>query len=162
MKEIWKKIENYKGLYEVSDAGKIRSAKQNLNPVLTTAGYPKVKLCRDGNVKSMLVHRLVAIAFLDNPENKPQVNHKDGDKTNNNVNNLEWCTASENMKHAFATKLNVTLTGENHPSSKLSNSDVVNIKSLKGKVSYLKISKMYNVNFYHIRDIMRGKSRVEC
>ena len=72
----------------------------------TSVGYLTVSLCKNGKKKSFRVNRLVAIAFIDNPDNKPQVNHKDGNKENNTVDNLEWCTCSENQIHAFKTGLN--------------------------------------------------------
>lgn len=69
------------------------------------AGYPRVKLLLDNGVKHIFVHRAVAEAFIPNPYNKPQVNHKDGNKKNPNVDNLEWCTPKENMHHASVTGL---------------------------------------------------------
>ncbi len=105
--EIWKPILGYEGLYEVSNLGKVRSLnwknKKGVVHELTyklTRNYFSVGLTKQGKQKWHKVHRLVATAFIDNPENKPQVNHKDCNKLNNCVSNLEWCTASENMRHA--------------------------------------------------------------
>lgn len=112
MSEIWKDIVNYEGLYQVSNLGNVRSLsfgarnirKSNKIKLLkqspTNCGYLKVQLYKNG-YKMFYVHRLVAIAFLPNPENKKQINHIDGNKQNNNVLNLEWSSASDNQKHAI-------------------------------------------------------------
>lgn len=119
--EIWKDIKNYEGLYQVSNLGNVRSLDRirkqfNHNGIATVkykgrilkkqlqkrTGYRTVTLYdnnRNGKIKS--IHRLVAETFLDNPNNYPVVNHKDGNKLNNNVDNLEWCTVSHNVKHAY-------------------------------------------------------------
>lgn len=105
MNEVWRDIIGYEGLYQVSNLGKVRSLfryKKVLKPLLVGAGYYQVQLSQKGNVKVKLLHRLVAIAFLDNPNNLPCVNHKDGDKSNNTVTNLEWCTYSDNEKHSYS------------------------------------------------------------
>lgn len=122
--EIWKQIKGYEELYEVSNLGNVRSkdktiiqdAKNNsksthlykgktLKPMLQNNGYYTVTLCYNQKYKIVGVHRLVAQAFIPNPDNKPQVNHIDGNKMNNCVDNLEYCTAKENMQHAFKNNL---------------------------------------------------------
>lgn len=120
MKEKWKAVQGYRGYYEVSSMGRIKSLRRTivfkngttrriperiLNPTVSDNTYPVISLCKEGKEKQFLVHRLVAFAFISNPENKPDVNHKDGDKTNNVVSNLEWVTEKENDDHAFATGL---------------------------------------------------------
>ena len=104
---IWKNIPNYEGLYMVSDDGKIKGLKsgKELKYSYTYNGYRKVKLYCDSQGKTFMVHRLVASAFIPNVQNKPQVNHIDGNKENNAVENLEWVTQSENLSHAVKTGL---------------------------------------------------------
>lgn len=98
MSEEWKSIRGY-APYEVSDAGRIRRDGHVLVPVRQKNGYLFVTLCLGGKQTNKLVHRLVAEAFVPNPLNLPQVNHKDEDKTNNVVDNLEWCTAKYNTNY---------------------------------------------------------------
>ena len=107
MGELWKSIEGYEGLYEVSSAGRIRNLKsgQIMNLNNHSKGYLNITLTKDKKPKTFKVHRLVAQAFISNPENKPQVNHIDGNKHNNKVENLEWCTDFENRSHAYNSGL---------------------------------------------------------
>lgn len=108
MKEEWKDIQGYEGAYKVSNTGKIMSLNyhgsgksKELISSKPKKGYPYVGLCKGGKVKSFKVHRLVAQAFIPNLYNKPCVNHKDGNKHNNNVDNLEWATVLENNLHMY-------------------------------------------------------------
>ena len=105
MDEIYKDIEGYEGLYQVSNKGNVKSLnysktkKENvLKPVIVN-GYLQVKLCKNKTIKSLSVHRLVAQAFIENTNNYPCINHKDECKTNNVVENLEWCTYKYNTNY---------------------------------------------------------------
>lgn len=104
MMEEWKEIPGYEGLYEVSNQGNVRNVRRNtlLRLSKTNNGYKRVFLCKNGIKTGFQVHRLVAQSFIPNPLNLPQVNHKDEDKTNNNVDNLEWCSAKYNINFGTA------------------------------------------------------------
>lgn len=106
MEEFWKEIRGYEGLYEVSNLGRVRrttsSNRLHTNGVLKPSrrgNYLKVNLSKDGKGRDFSIHRLVAETFIPNPNNYPQVNHKDEVKTNNIVENLEWCTALQNTNY---------------------------------------------------------------
>jgi len=112
--EIWKDIVGYEGLYQVSNLGRVKHLERIgrrekiikeriLRPGKSSKGYYVVSLCKEANRKTYQVHRLVAKTFIDNEQGKPQVNHKDEDKTNNNVTNLEWVTAKENINYGSRT-----------------------------------------------------------
>lgn len=108
MVELWKPIKGYEGLYEVSNLGRIRNKSHYHISYWEHNGkqpYFRVGLSKDGKVKKYLVHRLVAETFIDNPENKEQVNHKNGNVHNNTVDNLEWVTNAENTSHAYKNYL---------------------------------------------------------
>lgn len=128
MTEQWRPVENYEGFYEVSSEGRVRSCdrmskcsrgdKKRLwrgrdlsQTVASTRGYKQVSLSKEGVIKKVYVHRLVAEAFTDARDET--VNHIDGNKLNNALDNLEWCTYSENNSHAFATGLKKPSGGKN-------------------------------------------------
>ena len=108
MQEIWKTINDFEG-YIISNFGNLISLKNSQTKYLTKRinkkGYVEYKLTRNGKSSYYKAHRLVAKTFIPNPENKPQVNHIDGNKQNNHVDNLEWCTNSENQLHAYRNVL---------------------------------------------------------
>lgn len=100
--EIWKDVLGYEGLYQVSNTGKVKSLfryKKELKPCITKNGYATVELFKHKKGKRLLIHRIVALAFIENKNNLPQVNHIDENKLNNDVMNLEWQTAKENMNY---------------------------------------------------------------
>ena len=117
MTEIWKDIVGYEGLYQVSNLGNVKRLKSYkgrgkgyiveehlIQPSINSRGYQTVDLCKNGKTKTFSMHRLVAIAFLDNSDNLPEVNHKDEDKTNNCVDNLEWCDRVYNNNYGTRNK----------------------------------------------------------
>ena len=103
--EEWKAVAECNGEYYVSNFGRVKSLKQGkekmLKACLSSTGYYVIGIHLKDNRKNHTIHKLVAMAFLENTENKPQVNHKDANKTNNHIDNLEWVTAKENAKHAW-------------------------------------------------------------
>lgn len=102
MLEIWKEIEGYEGLYQVSNLGNVRSQNKTLTPGIGKNGYPLVVLSKNGKTKSFYVHKLVALAFIPNPNNLKCINHKDEGRANNRVDNLEWC--DYNYNNSYGTR----------------------------------------------------------
>jgi hypothetical protein len=173
MNEIWKDVPSYEGYYQVSNFGLIKSLerivkyKENhsglrkeiiLKSNITKGGYVHVTICINKINKTVKTHRLVAIAFIPNPEKKPSVNHINGIKHDNRVENLEWVTAKENTIHAYKTKLKSGVKGEKSHLSKLKNEDVFKIKYLynEGNYSQLSLGKMFNVSQSQIYRIVKG------
>lgn len=105
MKEIWKDIKGYEDIYQISNLGRVKSVETDriLKGCKTSNGYLIVSLYKNSVMSTKKIHRLVADAFIQNPENKPQVNHIDENKTHNMVSNLEWMTAKENSNHGTRT-----------------------------------------------------------
>ena len=143
MKEIWKKINEYEENYEISNLGNVRSLSHKVKSGIKNQDYivmrgktlriyqdrpndyKYVKLSKNNKVIKKYVHRLVATAFIPNPSNMPQVNHKDGNKGNNNVNNLEWTTCLENIHHAFRNNLvSIKHGAEHHYAKKIIQYDI--------------------------------------
>ena len=159
-----KDVCGYEGLYKVDENGNVFSVRNNklLKRMMFPSGYEYVHLCNGkGKTKLFRVHRLVAETFIPNPNNLPEVNHKDGDKLNNNIKNLEWCTNLENMRHSVETGLR-NIKGENNPSAKLTVKDVINIRK-----EYIPKSKEFGTvalaRKYGVTNVMIGKIiRNEC
>ena len=106
MEEIWKDIEGYEGLYQVSNVGRVKSLRNNiiLKNSIKRNGYESVKLSANNISKEYYIHRLVANAFISNPNNYLEINHKDEDKANNCADNLEWCTREYNVNYGTGTR----------------------------------------------------------
>ena len=147
--------------YTISSDGKVFSFKsvKFLKPSDNGLGYYQVQLSKEGAVKCVYLHRLVAEHFIDNKYNLPQVNHKDFNKSNNCVDNLEWCTAKENSNHAEGTykKANPPKYSKSeHPRSKLSDIDLANIKTMyENNEKVTKIASKFDVHFTQIYKIIK-------
>jgi hypothetical protein len=172
--EIWKSIKGYEGLYSVSSLGRVRSEARTVIksnghrcPVkekllscfrLRAGGYSGVLLHRDGEKKNAKVHRLVAEAFIPNPENKPQVNHKNGKRRDNIVENLEWCTNSENVLHGYRVLGSGDKKGTLNGRHVLEENDIREIRRLrKDGVMPTALSRQFGVSCSTIYDILNRK-----
>lgn len=176
MEEIWKDIIGFEKVYQISNLGRLRSLNRviilvrynkayRLNrkgklmrPSLNTNGYPHVKLLNGDKKKVYSLHRLVALHFIDNLNNYEIVNHIDSVKTNNRVDNLEWCTEADNRTHARKI-FNDTTYGEECNLSKLTEDQVREIRT-NGRMEMTngQIGKLYNVSHETIRCVLNGKS----
>lgn len=171
MAEKWKDINGYEGFYQISNNGRVRSWRfksgkkgRREKPFIksqwtTPNGYRFVGLWRDGHRKSTSVHKLVAMHFIPNPKRKPQVNHKDGVKSNNHVSNLEWVTCSENILHSHKNGMSSSLKGEESKAAKLTETEVLEIRAAAnlGCFSHREIAESYSVNRRQITRIINRK-----
>lgn len=151
--EIWKKIVGFE-TYSISSEGRIRNDKRNKSKIATLNKYGYYSSSFSG--KNFLIHRLVAQAFISNPDNKLIVNHIDGNKINNKVENLEWVSSSENSKHAFNNGLKANTNGEKNIMSKLSEKDIIEIFYAEG--SHQKIANHYNIGRVQVTRV-KNKTR---
>lgn len=167
--ENWKDIKGYEGLYQININGLVKSLSREINngngirkskEFITKSydnghGYLRVCLSKNNSKKFILIHALIAIHFIENPENLPIINHKDGNKKNNSVSNLEWCTYSHNNQHGFNTGLIKSLKGEKCKKSKLSDIQVLEIKKMlsENKLTQKEISKKFNISSNTISSI---------
>jgi hypothetical protein len=156
-----KDISSFEGLYAITEDGQVWSYRNSrfLQPVTVGKGYLGVGLSRNRIVFPEYVHRLVASAFIDNPEGKRTVNHKDGNKKNNHVSNLEWATHQEQIDHAISTGL-MNVVGENNGYSKLNGTEVeeIRIKYSSKKFSHEQLAEQYNVTRACILKVIRGRT----
>ena len=149
LNEDWRDIAGYEGYYQVSSFGRVRSQYRGdrvLKPTLDGPGYPRVTVVKDGVRSTRFVHRFVAIAFLPLLDGRDQVNHKNGVKADNRVDNLEWCTQFENMRHAVDTGLK-DHAGEKNPQVVLTETKVLEIRKLRADgTKFRVIAEMYGVS----------------
>lgn len=152
MKEIFKDIKGYEGLYKVSNLGNVSSQRGGkvriLSTRLDTKGYLAVNLSKNGKMKTHRLHRLVAIAFIANPENKLEVNHENGVKTDNRVENLSWVTGRDNIIHArknglYKHKINMDIA--------------IEIRKIKNK-TYAQMATMYGVSKHIIKSVRTNRT----
>ena len=178
MDEIWKPVPNYEGFYEASNLGRIRSITR-VKPFKCRYGkivpreykgkilkptfdgrhmYLQVTLSKDGIQKRELIHRIIAKTFINNPYNLPEVNHKDEDKMNNSVSNLEWCDHKYNNN--YGTKLNRT-RGINNPGHKITPEIVNSIRKeyvpLSHEYGLAGLGKKYGISETHVCAILKGR-----
>jgi hypothetical protein len=161
MIEEWKAISGYDGIYEISSFGRVKSLSRVvyygkrsritksiiMKPSSHRQGYELVSLSINNKRKTFLVSRLVAFEFISNPRELKEVNHIDGNKENNRVDNLEWVTAKENVNHSFRIGLHKSRRGEGNSNSKLSLKNVIEIrKMLKNKTKHSAIAKKYQIS----------------
>lgn len=160
MKEIWKDIEGYEGLYRISNKGRVYSVGKKIilkNYFQKRIGYFTITLRKEKKYKTLSIHRLVASAFVRNIHSKPQVNHIDGIKTNNISTNLEWVTISENSIHAYKIGL-MDARGIKNGRSKLSELQVRIILHTLGDLHDQQIADCFSVSFSCISGIKQGRS----
>ncbi len=161
MIKIMKPIKDYEGLYSITEYGEIWSNHRNIyrkHNIIQT-GYHQVRLCKNGIIKSYYIAKLVAKAFIPNPENKTQVNHIDGNKDNNHASNLEWMTPRENVQHAVKLGL-LNNKGENHGSSKLNRRQVLEIRKRykEENITQKSLADEYEVSLMNINKIINYKT----
>lgn len=163
MEEIWKDVKDFEGLYQVSNLGNVKRlvskrvlAERLIGSSIDRYGYVKRVLCKDGKMYFFTEHRLVANAFIPNDFNKPTVNHINGIKTDNKLDNLEWCTIKENNDHAINTGLK-NLKGIKHHKCKLTEEQVREIRQIGFSQTRMSLAKKYGVSRTSILGIIRGK-----
>lgn len=176
-KEIWRSVLGYEGLYEVSNFGRIKSLDRYipqrnnsralrkgkiLSQSVIKGGYLRVPLAKNKIHEMCLVHRIVAKAFIPNPQNFKEVNHIDGNKQNNCVNNLEWCSRSENVKHAFDIGLARKRKGELSHRAKFTKSEIEYIRAVyiprNKQYGARALSRRFNVARTTIERILRNQT----
>lgn len=162
--EIWKELFGYDYRYQISNLGRVKKITNKKTVILKNtiggAGYYKVQLRKNNKQQVNLVHRLIAINFIPNPENKPEVNHKNGIKTDISIDNLEWNTCSENKYHAYKNKLINHPKGLTHHNCKFTEEDVLNIRKIGNLLTNKQIAEMFSVSEETIWNIKNRKTWV--
>lgn len=166
--EKWEDINGFEGHYQISNHGRVRSLKRQRPKILkdrvNAFGYHHVSLLKDRKATEKLVHRLVAEHFLDTTP-KETVNHKDGNKINNHVSNLEWATREEQMIHAYKNKLKPPVRGHTNGNSVLTEEEVIEIRSIyvsrSKEFGMRALARKYNVSDSTIDKLVRNKSYKE-
>lgn len=163
--EIWKDVIDFEGTYQVSNFGRVKriidsrgnSRETIMYRFIDVIGYPKVLLTtkETGKRKAYTVHRLLAKAFILNPENKPQINHKDSNRANCHIDNLEWVTNSENQLHAFKAGTQVVLKGQDNGAAKLTEEQAIEI--FNSPASKYSLAKKYSITRRIVRLIKEKK-----
>lgn len=156
MKEVWKDIPGYEGLYQASTLGRIKSvnySRKILKINLQPSGYEAVTLYKNKLKKFCLVHRLIAITFIPNPKNKPAVNHKDEIKNHNMVTNLEWVTNKENQNYGHCI-YNMAVSQGKAIAQYTKNDELIRIYYSGGEAQ-----KVTGINRYHISAVVHGKRK---
>lgn len=165
--EIWKDIEGYEGKYMISSLGNVltlnykRTGKNKiLKPVLLNMGYYVVGLCKNGKQKKHYIHRLIAQAFIPNPDNKPEIDHIDTNPLNNNINNLRWVTSKENSNNNFTkqhcSEKRKTMIGVKHPKSKKIVQLTQNGEFIKQWDSIMDVQRELNIQHSNIWKTING------
>jgi hypothetical protein len=157
--EKWMNVAGFEEYYTISNHGRVRNSKGDMINPRDCGGYRIVTLYGDNRMTvTVMVHELVAGMFIDGYNDDLEVNHKNGIKNDNHVDNLEWVTRSENMVHAFRNGLINPAKGETHYSAKLCEVDVIKIKSLADKYSRKELGAIYNVHPTSISSIILRKT----
>lgn len=147
--EIWKDLPEYEGLYQASNKGRIKRNNHLIKPVIQKTGYLNVSLCKNGISKTCRVHKLIAKIFIPNPNNYQSINHKNGNKQDNRVENLEWCTQSYNNWHA------IFILDKGHNKLSMEDANTIRKDVLNGKYKNIKeISEKYKCNRLVIENIL--------
>ena len=167
--EVWKDIKGYEKFYQISSTGRIKSLdrldnvgshhkERILKSCLNTRGYLMVGLYNSGKRHPVNIHKLVTLHFIANPTIGTQVNHKDGNKQNNLSSNLEWCSPSENIRHAHKNGLSKPVKGERVGTSKLTKEEAYAIKDMQNKgLSQRIIGEMFNISQQEVCKIHNNK-----
>jgi hypothetical protein len=164
--EIWMPVNCYGGIYSkiylISNMQRVKRVQHRKNvsnkitkPHLHPTGYFNVSLTIFGKQKLVAIHRLIAEAFIPNLENKSHVNHINGIKTDNRIENLEWCTVKENIQHAWRTGLAKSKKGEQSNGAKLTEKDVLEIRAIGNTMTQKEIGKLYGINHQAVYKILK-------